>query len=300
MNAVAYDAFATLSSFNIGAYLVLVSWTAAELTGDATLVSALFLLSLVLGLVIANVAGVLSDARNVRKTLVWANLLRILAGLILAIALLQGVFLTLALYAFITIRAVGNAFIMTSGSVAFQQIFPEHDRPKRIAEIGILQQIGIAFGTGATGLLIALIGATSTAMILVFVTFAQTPLIRLFAPPATPAAAPGDTSQSFARKWRDGLSYVRQHPAILIPMIVLSATYSVAQLTNVMVPVFVQNDLGAGVATYGTMEMFWAIGGIFVLLLVRGFRPGGLSTPASLVLLSVTGLTMIAFALIRD
>ncbi|MGL5009921.1 MAG: hypothetical protein ACRC6I_08560, partial [Paracoccaceae bacterium] len=135
---------------------------------------------------------------------------------------------------------------------------------------------------------------------LVFVTFAQTPLIRLFAPPAAPAAAPGDTSQSFARKWRDGLSYVRQHPAILIPMIILSATYSVAQLTNVMVPVFVQNDLGAGVATYGTMEMFWAIGGIFVLLLVRGFRPGGLSTPASLVLLSVTGLTMIAFALIRD
>jgi MFS family permease len=303
LNGLAYFAFAGLSSFNIGAYLVLVSWTAVEVTGDARLVSGLFLLSLIMGLIVANIAGVLSETRHVRPTLIWANLVRLVAGIVIVVALTQGLLIEAALYAFIILRTVGNAFIMTSGSVVFQETFPTANRPSRVAEIGILQQAGIALGTGVAGLLIAYSGSIATAMLLAIVALVQTPLIWLFTRPSSISVQIGDedsSKSSFMRKWLDGLSYVRRSPTILFPMIVLSATYSIAQLTNIMVPIFVQNDLGEGADTYGTMEMLWAAGGSIILFLVRSFRPQGLSTPTSLVLLGSTGIIMIAFALTRD
>ena len=86
---------------------------------------------------------------------------------------------------------------------------------------------------------------------------------------------------------------------MLAAAIVLAATFSVAQLTNVLIPVFVQNDLSASATVYGALEMAWAIGGALALLAARLWLPAYPQLNLALICLALTGIGMAIFALER-
>ncbi|MEM9786164.1 MAG: MFS transporter [Pseudomonadota bacterium] len=293
--------FSALSSINVGAYLVLLAWCAVAQTGDARLVSTIFMLSLVLGAVAANIAGLLSDGSNTRNLLLAANGLRSIGAILLFAALAGQVYVVTALVTFAAIRTLGNAIIVTAGAVAFQQTFDEDIRTKRIAEVGIIRQAGIAIGTGLTGLLIAWQGVAVTAFILAVVTLTQTPLILAFTNKDDIASAERacTSPRALLQRWIRGFDYLRRNRSVLFALIILSATFSVAQLTNVLVPVFVKNDLSSAASVYGALEMAWAIGGALVLLVARLFLPAHPHLNLALICLALTGIAMAIFALER-
>ena len=300
-SGLAYMCFAALSSFNVGAYLVLLAWCAVEQTGDAKLVSIIFMMSLLLGAVTANFVGVLSDGSNTRRLLLSANGIRGVGACLLFLALAGEFHVVTALLIFAVIRTLANAIIVTAGAVAFQQTFDVSCRMQRVAEIGIVRQAGIAMGTGLTGVLIASQGVATTALILAIVTIIQTPLILVFTTRRSVSLGDSTDSSSSAllRRWKEGFVYLRHHRSVVVALIVLSATFSVAQLTNVLVPVFVQNDLSASADVYGALEMAWAIGGALALFAARLWLPARSSLNLGLICLGLSGLGMAVFALER-
>ena len=203
----------------------------------------------------------------------------------------------MALFVFAAIRALGNAVFATAGSVAFQDTFRKEERSKRIAELGLIRQGGIAVGTGVAGVLIVSLGAAMTSLILAFVALVQIPVILLFTSKRPAAAQPGQrTSLSvYIRRWRAGFAYLRGKPTVFLAIIVLSSAFSVAQMTNVMVPVFVLKDLKADAQVYGALEMSWAIGGSLALVAARMRLPADPSLGLALLMLAATGALMVVF-----
>ncbi|QXI66192.1 hypothetical protein CP157_03984 (plasmid) [Paracoccus marcusii] len=294
-----YMLFTLLSSLNIGGYLVLTSWLAVSATGDAQIVASLFLASLVCGMFFSNVAGVYTRTTHIRATLVLANTVRLLGALFLAFNVYLDDNLYFSLYAVTLLNVLGNSFIMIASSVSFQDIFPKEERPKRVAEVSFLRQVGIASGTGLTGIVLAWTGSLSAAIFLAIVTLIQTPLMILFSPykKTIPISNIVSTESKLSR-WLSGFSYALANRDLAIAMVVLSATFSVAQLTNVMVPVFVLSDLSSGANTYATLEMAWAIGGSLALIAARRIREA--SNRLALMFMAITGLTMVVFSINRS
>ena len=297
----AYMCFSALSSFNIGAFLVLIAWCAVKQTGDAQLVSTIFIVSLALGAIAANIVGLLTDGNNTRSSLLLANGIRSLGAVLLFAALYLDVHVITALVSFAVIRTLGNAIIVTAGAVAFQDTFEARTRTQRIAEVGIIRQAGIAIGTGVTGLLIAVQGVAVTALLLTVITIVQTPLILAFTNKnrISNANQPNKNPRALFQRWIDGFRYLRLNRSVLSAVVILAATLSIAQLTNVLVPVFVQNDLSASASVYGALEMAWAIGGALSLLAARIWLPAHPQLNIALVSLALSGVGMAVFALER-
>lgn len=126
--------------------------------------------------------------------------------------------------------------------------------------------------------------------------------MQTFLIPAFAVNAPGNGKseslgrQSFTTRLIDGYKYVRYERSVFLALLVMAITLSVAQLTNVMVPVFIMNDLTASVDLYGALEMMWAIGGISMLVAVRFLLSGSTSISISLIFLASSGVAMIGFA----
>lgn len=297
LRSAAYFSFIGLTSFNIGAYLILTSWLAVELTGNAKLASALFLVSLVLGLILANIAGVLAAPHRIKMIFYVACTVRALSGAILAIPLFANYRMDIALISFVILRSAANSFIAPASSVAFQSCFHKEIRSKRIAEAGIVNQLGIALGTGVAGIMISTSGLTGTAFFLMLIAIIQMFFIPIFTV-NEPLKVVEDKllQQSFYSKWREGFQFVCANQSILIALLVMSITVSVAQMTNVLVPVFVMNDLLESVELYGVLEMSWALGGILTLILARHLFKGVTSLVLSTYFLTASGVAMIVFA----
>ncbi|WP_170337354.1 MFS transporter [Ruegeria arenilitoris] len=295
----AFLAYSAFSNFGIGAYLVATTWGAVQTTGDARLAASIFLVSMALGIVFSNIAGLYSDVAGVRLQLYASNVARIAAGFILFLGTVTEGFLIVSLFAFTVVRSVGNAISLVAESVAFQKAFPKKIRFKRVAEFGIVKQISIAAGTGITGVMIVFWGLNSTVALLIAITFLQIPLISLFTiMGSTPEDNKQPKSEKLLRKWVAGVRYLTASRELVVAVIVLAAVYSVAQVTNILVPVFVMNDLSAGPDVYGMMEMLWSAGGTLILILARKFTTEGSPARVAMSLLIVTGLVMVAFSVL--
>lgn len=291
--------FTFLSSLNIGGYLVLTSWLAVSATGDAQIVATLFLASLVCGMFFSNIAGVYTRTTHIRFTLVLANTVRLLGALFLVLSVYFDKNLYLSLYAVTLLNVLGNSFIMIASSVSFQEIFHKEERSRRVAEVSLLRQVGIASGTGLTGVVLAWTGSLSATIFLALVTLFQTPLMIFFSPYKKAITSSNVIStESNLSRWLSGFSYALVNRDLAIAMIILSATFSVAQLTNVMVPVFVLSDLSSGANTYATLEMAWAIGGSLALIVARIIKET--SNRLALMFMAAIGLTMVIFSVNRS
>ncbi|NKX29999.1 MFS transporter [Rhodobacteraceae bacterium R_SAG6] len=291
--------FTFLSSLNIGGYLVLTSWLAVSATGDAQIVATLFLASLVCGMFFSNIAGVYTRTTHIRFTLVLANTVRLLGALFLVLSVYFDKNLYLSLYAVTLLNVLGNSFIMIASSVSFQEIFHKEERSRRVAEVSLLRQVGIASGTGLTGVVLAWTGSLSATIFLALVTLFQTPLMIFFSPYKKAITSSNVIStESNLSRWLSGFSYALVNRDLAIAMIILSATFSVAQLTNVMVPVFVLSDLSSGANTYATLEMAWAIGGSLALIVARRIKET--SNRLALMFMAAIGLTMVIFSVNRS
>ncbi|WP_168577650.1 MFS transporter [Tritonibacter mobilis] len=294
-----YMLFTFLSSLNIGGYLVLTSWLAVSATGDAQIVATLFLASLVCGMFFSNIAGVYTRTTHIRFTLVLANTVRLLGALFLVLSVYFDKNLYLSLYAVTLLNVLGNSFIMIASSVSFQEIFHKEERSRRVAEVSLLRQVGIASGTGLTGVVLAWTGSLSATIFLALVTLFQTPLMIFFSPYKKAITSSNVIStESNLSRWLSGFSYALVNRDLAIAMIILSATFSVAQLTNVMVPVFVLSDLSSGANTYATLEMAWAIGGSLALIVARRIKET--SNRLALMFMAAIGLTMVIFSVNRS
>ncbi|MDN3558614.1 MFS transporter [Vreelandella neptunia] len=291
-----YVAFLFLTFMSIGSSFVTISWIAVE-DGSISVLGRIFLLSSVTGIVISIIGGILTDSWN-RKIVVRLGLVTQITALAI---LLFGITQRHSLPPFLYIFSILNTASMSvkAGSIdgIFQSIICKEKRISMSVRVSIIRQLGLAIGMGGSGFLLEQTSASICVLLLLLVS-----IIRFFISEAflkNLKQIKQSISPNALQLWKEGFEYAISDKKLYIAIFGVSLTFSVAQMTNVLIPGFVQNELSASSNVYGLLEMAWSIGGGSILLIAAFKRYPTSLTNFEALLLCLLGSTMIIFSFLR-
>ncbi|MCK1357179.1 MFS transporter [Bradyrhizobium sp. CW7] len=290
-----FIAFSSASFFIVGVGIVLPAWVAFH-EGGSGLVGLVLLSTSVAGLLLAPVAGHLADRHDRAQVTVAGQTIRALGLAVLApVGFLTESLSPVLLIASGVLGAFGFALLSGSLSGILQAIVPEAQRMGFALRLSLFNQLGIAIGTGATGLAIDRLGSLTTALMFAAAALACLPLLK----PITAQARDVRSSRrlSLLSASRQALSYLLASPQALSAAVTVGLAFAVIQITNLLLPGFVIRSLDGDSGLFGLLEMAAAITGM-VALAVVGFpsiakRLQGL-TPA---ILAIAGVSLFLFSL---
>ncbi|GGA53230.1 hypothetical protein GCM10011385_03290 [Nitratireductor aestuarii] len=286
-----------LSLFSVGVGFVVMTWLGA-VAGSMQLVGQLFLAGSITTLGISAITGVLSDQRSRISLIRWGWMVRF-SGLSLFLAgLFEHELLVPGLFAFSITTALSNALGASAMDSAFQNAIPLARRVHLSMRLEIVRQAGLICGMGGGGFLLHAFGALTPSLLLLVtlglqIVLFETSLSRY-------ADGPVRYGQGGAlRFWLDGVRSAFRDVNLAASILVGSLLVSVAQLTNLLVPVFVKDTLDGESDLYGLLESAWSAGGAALLTIVS-LRHFLARERLEFLALTVIGILMIAFAMSRS
>ncbi|QPF90825.1 MFS transporter [Bradyrhizobium commune] len=290
-----FIAFSSASFFIVGVGIVLPAWVAFHIGGSG-LVGVVLLSSSMAGILLAPVAGHLADRHDRAQVTVAGQTIRALGLALLAPAGFATDSLSpVLLISSGVLGAFGFALLSGSLSGILQAIVPEAQRMGFAVRLSLFNQLGIAIGTGATGLAIDRLGSPTSALMFAAAALTCLPLLK----PITAQARDVRSSQrlSLLPASRQALSYLLTSPQALSAAATVGLAFAVIQVTNLLLPGFVIRSLGGDSGLFGLLEMAAAITGIVALAVVGlpsiAKRLQGL-TPA---ILAIAGASLFFFSL---
>ncbi|MDA9393083.1 MFS transporter [Bradyrhizobium sp. CCBAU 45394] len=293
-----FIALSSASFFIVGVGIVLPGWIAFHVGGSG-LVGLVLLSSSVAGLLLAPVAGHLTDRHDRAQVAAVGQTIRAF-GLAL-LAPMGFVAESLSPVLLITSSVLGAfGFALLSGSLSgiLQAIVPEAQRMGFALRLSLFNQLGIAVGTGVAGLAIDRLGSLTSALTFAAAALACLPVLKLI----TAQARHIRSSQrlSLLPASRQALSYFLSSPQALSAAVTVGLAFAVIQITNLLLPGFVIRSLGGDSGLFGFLEMAAAITGMVALAVVSfpsiAKRLQGL-TPA---IQATAGASLFLFSLTRD
>ncbi|MBS7740094.1 MULTISPECIES: MFS transporter [unclassified Chelatococcus] len=289
-----YVLFSFLVMYLIGTGLIVISWVATE-HGTVALVGQLYFTGGMVSIALSVIGGVLVDRHSRRTMILRSQSLRVIAAFILLAGLQDKTWLTFCLFSFTIISAAGPALSVGAMGGAFQSFFPSDRRMNVVLRLSIVGQVGFIFGTGTAGTILHIWGETACMLIFIATSIALLCLGEYFT--RGMSLPPERKRRSFTDDWRDGLKYTFDSPHIGLPIIGVSLLFSVAQMTNTLVPGFVRETLHAGSDVFGVLEAAWSAGGGLVLLMSASLQRRAWKSGIEFLLLALLGAAMIGFAL---
>lgn len=299
-NVVVFVAIAAsrfLSLFSVGLGFVAVAWLGAS-SGSLQLVGQLFFASSLTTLGVSAFAGASADRGSRLSNLRWAWGLRAAA----LATLLGGIFapkwLVAGLFAYSALGAISNSLGASAMDAAFQGAIPASQRVQLAVRLELLRQSGLVCGTALSGYLLHTSGASAVVLLLTVVLMIQIVLFEgLLRSYLNVHWQRGAGLLGF---WLAGIRFAVRDRPLMLAMLTATLLFSVTQMTNLLVPVFVQNNLEGGSEVYGLLEASWAAGGA-ALLALASLRKKALGLGAlENLLLAAIGVLMIVFALSRN
>ena len=257
---------------HLGDDLALVALTirVADITGSGLLVSALLLADLAPRLLLAPIGGLIVDRLETVRVLVVASIFQ--AGLAAALAFVE------AIPGVLVLSFLLGAVAAVSSPALFALV-PKASGEERVgqanARMELARYVGGAVGPVLAGALSAGLG-TRFALLVDAGTFlaiaACSAALRLRRSPEPVAEG------SPAPRAREGISFVRRDPVLLLTFVVLALSVVFAAIDNVAEVFFAKDVLDAGDLGYGALLTAWILGMIVgATLTARRIPPEGLA-----------------------
>lgn len=181
---------------------------------------------------------------------------------------------------------------------AFQGAIPAAQRVQLAVRLEFLRQSGLVCGTALSGYLLHTSGASAVVLLLTVVLMIQIVLFEGLL--RSYLNVHWQRGVGLVGFWLAGIRFAVRDRPLMLAMLTATLLFSVTQMTNLLVPVFVQNNLEGGSEVYGLLEASWAAGGAALLALASLQKKAlGLGALENL-LLAAIGVLMIVFALSRN
>ncbi|MCW0983778.1 MFS transporter [Agrobacterium sp. BT-220-3] len=293
---VAVMVFSFASFATIGLSLVVTSWIAA-VEGSISLVGQLFFVSSATSFIFSIYAGVIVDSKNRLSVIRRGQALRFLGVIALTIGALVS---TPApwLFAYAALFSLGT--VLNAGALdgIVQLAVNASQRMKLSIRVSICRQLGILCGTGLGGVLLHYVPTIWSVLLMVALMGVQFLIINRFFSDYQnePAANPHD----IVAGWKQGLRAMLNQRTLTFTIVNVGLFFSASQMANVLVPGFVKDTLGRGSDVYGLLEAAWAIGGGAILVTAAAQTKLFTAHRWELVILTLVGLVMVAFATSRS
>ena len=277
------------------------AWLVLQLTRDpiwlGIVAAAQFLPVMVLGLF----AGVAADALPKRQVLIWTQVTMMLLAAILAVLVISGVVEVWMILVLAFLLGIANAVDMpVRQSFAFELVGRE-EVGSAVALNSAMFNGARVIGPAAAGLAIAAFGVGPAFAINALSFLAVIVGLRMMDERELHVGnriARPETAHAVVQNLAEGLRYVRGTQVVLLAVVVVGSVATVGMNFNVLIPAFVQDDLGSGAAGYGFLMAASGVGSLLAAMrLVFGGRPRPVRLATGALLL---GAASVALAATRD
>jgi MFS family permease len=287
-----------VNSLGLGLYVVAIAWTAFAVSQNVAVIGHIFLIGSLANLLTAPLIGVLVD-RYSRRVIIASG--KALTAISLAIPM--GVdFLGFALeshhlYAVAILHGLSTTCLAAAMDGLLQQICPRKEIAHRVALVSAVRQASLVMGTAVAGFILYSLEPGPS-----FVAGSALALLGLGLVTLLPAASQPPRPalrESYLRSLHLGLDFAMRQRRIVLPAFAIAFAFSIAQLTNALLPAYIQREIGATSRLYGLVEAGWAGGGIAGSLLLIPLLAQLRLVQFEYVALGVLGISTLLFAAIE-
>jgi len=250
----------TISLIGDGIFLIAIAWESYSLWNTPAALSIVGIGMTIPTIAFLLIGGVVSDRRDRRLVMAWADGLRAVAVAVLAVLVLMGALRFWELVVLVAVYGVGTAFFMPAFEAILPELLPKSDLPAANALYQFVRPIAMRLiGPVAGGALVA--ASTGLAFAIDAASFAACLVAVLVMPRRARRNVDVQTSSVAALK--EGLRFVRQRVWLWGTLLSAAISYLVfLGPAEVLLPYLVKNELHASA---GTLGLVLAAGGVGAL-----------------------------------
>ena len=247
----------TISLIGDGIFLIAIAWESYSLWNAPAALSIVGISMTIPTIAFLLVGGVVSDRRDRRLVMAWADGLRAVAVAVLAVLVLMGALRFWELVVLVAVYGVGTAFFMPAFEAILPELLPKSDLPAANALDQFVRPIAMRLiGPVAGGVLVA--ASAGIAFAIDAASFAVCLIAVLVMPRRAGRDVQVRTSSVAALK--EGLRFVRQRVWLWGTLLSAAISYLVfLGPAEVLLPFLVKNELHASA---GTLGLVLAAGGV--------------------------------------
>ena len=258
----------TVSTFGSSMLFIGINWYVREVSGTNAAVGVVLSLSIASSFLLFPLAGTVADRFPRRSTLLAMTLAR--AGLYLLFLLLAllGRLEVPLIYLLVVLNGLGWAFHTPVSRGFLQEILERDEMVAGNSWVEMSWQAGAFLSAGFTGIVLKLLGIQAVLAIAIGTYLAASLLLAGIR--YTPLAVP-DAAERFFRQFSRGLGYLRAHPRLLWLGLAMQVPFVVVIVSNVVLPGYVENVLGAGAIAFGLADGSYGLAAFCSSLLLSLF-----------------------------
>jgi MFS family permease len=306
---VRHDMFASLANPNyrlyasgqavslIGTWMQTVaqSWLVLQLSGSGTDLGLVVALQTLPVLLLGPYAGVVADRVDKRKLMIGLQSIMGVLALLLGVLTLTHEVTLWQVYVLAVVLGLNNCFENPARQTFVLEMVGPRDLRNAVSLNSVMMNAARAVGPAIAGVVIAL-GGIGICFLLNAVSFVAVviSLMRLDVSALNPSAP----MQRARGQLREGISYVRHTPALLIPLIMMGLVGCLAYEFQVVLPVVAKQTFHGGAQAYGFMTAAMGIGAVFGGLYVAA--RGGMGITSLVRSAAVFGVLLVGAALAPD
>jgi MFS family permease len=247
----------TISLIGDGIFLIAIAWESYSLWNAPAALSIVGIGMTIPTIAFLLIGGVVSDRRDRRVVMAWADGLRAVAVAVLAALVLMGALRFWELVALVAVYGVGTAFFMPAFEAILPELLPKSELPAANALDQFVRPIAMRLiGPVAGGALVA--ASAGVAFAIDAASFAVC-LIAVLAMPRR-AGRHVEVQTSSVAALKEGLRFVRQRVWLWGTLLSAAIAYLVfLGPAEVLLPFLVKNELHASA---GTLGLVLAAGGL--------------------------------------
>ena len=250
----------TISLIGDGIFLIAIAWESYSLWNAPAALSIVGIGMTIPTIAFLLIGGVVSDRRDRRLVMAWADGLRAVAVAVLAVLVLMGALRFWELVVLVAVYGVGTAFFMPAFDAILPELLPKSDLPAANALDQFVRPLAMRLiGPVVGGALVAV--STGLAFAIDAASFAACLVAVLVMPRRAGRNVEVQTSSVAALK--EGLRFVRQRVWLWGTLLSAAISYLVfLGPAEVLLPYLVKNELHASA---GTLGLVLAAGGVGAL-----------------------------------
>jgi predicted MFS family arabinose efflux permease len=258
----------TVSTFGSSMLFIGINWYVREVSGTNAAVGVVLALSIASSFLLFPLAGTVADRFPRRSTLLAMCLGR--AGLYL-LFLLLGVLGRLevwTIYLLVVLNGLGWAFHTPVSRGFLQEILERGEMVAGNSWVEMSLQAGAFLSAGFTGIVLKLLGIRAVLGIAVGGYLLASLLLAgiRYAPLRV-----RDSGEPFFAQFSRGLGYLGSRPRLLWLGMLMQVPFVVVIVSNVILPGYVDNVLGAGAVAFGLADMSYGVAAFCSSLLLSLF-----------------------------
>ncbi len=251
------------------------AWLVLTLTHSSTTLGLIVALQTLPILLLGPYGGVIADRIDKRRLMVALQAMMGLQALALGLLTVSGAVNIWEIGGLAVLLGLNNAFENPARQSFMMEMVGGESLRNAVSLSSVLVNVARSVGPAIAGILIATVGegvcfllnaASFIAVIYSLSTLDRSSLRR--SPPA--GRAPGQL--------REGLSYVRRTPELLVPLVMMALAGTLAYEFQVSLPVMAKQGLHVGAAGYGFMTAAMGVGAVAGGLLVAAVGRTGVRT----------------------